>query len=81
MNTLAGIVLALIGALLGVAGFSLYQVTADIIAKGERLWGAGWLFLDISYKEAHLYQSYAIGAMAVGGVLLLSGFIIILRKR
>ena len=76
-----GFIAAIIGGLLGVAGFTLFQAASDVIARGEFLWGMGWLFLDINYSEASMYQMAGIAIMVVGGIILLFGLVTAFRKR
>ncbi len=80
MNVLSGIILAFIGGLLGAAGFYFYQSATQIINRGERLWGLGWFFEGLTQDQANLYQIGGIAGMVIGGIVILGGIIMMLRK-
>ena len=81
INVLGGVVVAIIGGVLGVAGFYFYQSASQVISRDERLWGLGWLVQNVSQEEANLYQIGGIAGMVVGGIIVLGGLILMMRRR
>ncbi|GAI19818.1 unnamed protein product [marine sediment metagenome] len=76
-----GIVVAILGGLLGVAGFFLYESSGEIISQGDMLWGLGWLFQSIDKADAHLYQMGGLAGMVVGFILVLFGLIYQMKRK
>ena len=76
-----GLVLAIAGAIIGVAGFFFFQNASETIAQGDFFFGLGWAFSDMSKETAVLYKYGGIAGMAVGGVMILAGLIQIFRNK
>lgn len=77
---LGNLIEALIGGLLGVLGFYLYQEAGHAIVIGESLFGFGWLAIDITREEAYAYQMGGIAFMVIGGILLFAALVSLVRK-
>lgn len=75
-----GLIVAIIGGLIAVAGFAVFDKANAIISQGETLWGLGWAFLDISESDANMYRIGGIAGMVVGGIIALGGLLSTLRK-
>ena len=80
MKELNGIIVAILGGVLGVAGYYFYESANRIISRGERLGGAGWFYEDITPDQALLFQIGGITGMVIGGIVILAGIIIMLRR-
>ena len=76
-----GILIAIIGGLLGVAGFFVYQSAVRIISQGDVLFGLGWLFTSIDRADAQAYQMGGLAAMVIGGILLIAGLINLAKSK
>jgi hypothetical protein len=76
MKTLGGALIAVLGALIGVAGFSLFQSASSTIAQGNRMWGMGWFFSNMSQSSAVMYRNWGIAGMVVGGIVLVIGLVL-----
>lgn len=75
-----GLVLAVIGGVAGSAGYWVYQRAGQVIARGERLWGLGWLGEQIGPEAASIYQLVGLAAMVTGGILMVVGLIYAVRR-
>jgi hypothetical protein len=79
MRTLGGALIAVLGALIGVAGFSLFQSANNTIMQGNRLWGMGWFFSNMSQSNADMYRNGGIAGMVIGGIILVIGLVVAFR--
>jgi len=79
MRTLGGALIAVLGAVIGVAGFSLLQSANSTISQGNRMWGMGWMFSNMSQSNAVMYRNYGIAAMVLGGIVLIIGLVVAFR--
>ena len=79
MRTLGGALIAVLGALIGVAGFSLFQSANNTIMLGNRLWGMGWFFSNMSQSNANMYRNGGIAGMVIGGIILVIGLVVAFR--
>ena len=79
MRTLGGALIAVLGALIGVAGFSLFQSANNTIMQGNRLWGMGWFFSNMSQRNANMYRNGGIAGMVIGGIILVIGLVVAFR--
>ena len=79
MRTLGGALIAVLGALLGVAGFSLFQSANSTIARGNRMWGMGWFFSNMSQSNADMYRNFGIAGMVLGGIVMVIGLVVAFR--
>ena len=79
MRTLGGTLIAVLGALIGVAGFSLFQSANNTIMQGHRFWGMGWFFSNMSQSDANMYRNSVIAGMVIGGIILVIGLVMAFR--
>ena len=79
MRTLGGAIIAVLGALIGVAGFSLFQSANSTISMGNRMWGMGWFFSNMSQSNAEMYRNWGIAGMVIGGIVLVIGLVLAFR--
>ena len=79
MRTLGGALVAVLGALIGVAGFSLFQSANSTILQGNRIWGMGWFFSNMSQSNADMYRNSGIAGMVIGGIILVVGLVVAFR--
>ena len=79
MKTLGVALIAILGAVIGIASFSLFQSANSAIAKGDRLWGLGWAFSDISQSNAVMYRNFGIAGIIVGVVVIIIGLVVAFR--
>ncbi len=79
MGIMGGALVAVLGVLLGVAGFSLFQSANNIISQGNGMWGMGWFFSDMSQSSAEMYRNFGIGGMVLGGIVLIVGLALAFR--
>ena len=79
MRTLGGALIAVLGALIGVAGFSLFQSANNTIMQGHRFWGMGWFFSNMSQSDANMYRNSGIAGMVIGGIILVIGLVVAFR--
>ena len=80
MKTLGGAIVAVLGAAIGVAGFSLFQSASSTITQGDRMWGMGWMFSNMSQSNAVMYRNYGIGVMVLGAIVLIIGLAMAFRS-
>ena len=79
MRTLGGALIAVLGALIGVAGFSLFQSANNTIMQGHRFWGMGWFFSNMSQSDANMYRNSGIAGMVIGGIILVIWLVMAFR--
>ena len=76
MNSRAGIIVAGIGLLIAAVSFYFYDAAGDVVTPDNVMWGLGRLFRDIDASDVRLLQRTGLIGMALGGVLLLGGLIL-----
>ena len=79
MRTLSGFIMAVIGAIIGVAGYGAYQSANNTISQGNSFWGLGWAFSSTSQSTANMYQLGGIAGMVIGGIILIMGLVVMSR--
>ena len=79
MRTLGGVLIAVLGALIGVAVFILFHSANNTIAQGHRFWGIGWFFSNMSQSNANMYRNSGIAVLVIGGIILVIGLVVAFR--
>jgi hypothetical protein len=79
MKTLGGALVAVLGAVIGFAGFSLFESANNTLSQGNRLWGMGWFFSSMTQSDAEMYRNGGIAAMVIGGIVLVIGLVLAFR--
>ena len=81
MNVRTGIIIAGIGLLMLVVSFYFFDAANHVITPQDVIWGLGHFFRDIDRSDIKLLESVGLVGMAIGGILMIGGLIIMYKHR
>ena len=80
MNTRTGVVMAGLGILIALVSFYFCDAAGDVVTPEDVIWGLGRFFRDIDRNDIKLMQRVGLVGVAIGGVLLLGGLTVIIKR-
>ena len=81
MNARTGVIMAGLGLLIMVVGFYFFDAAGNVVTPGDVVWGLGRFFRDIDRSDIRLMEMAGLVGVAIGGVLLLGGLTLMIRRR
>jgi putative membrane protein len=81
MGTLSKFSTAILGAIIVAAGLVPFWWATQVISEGNKFYGFGWENSSISQGAAAMYQAVGIAGLVFGGIILLIGLVVALRRK
>lgn len=81
MNSRTGGILFVLGILIALVSLYFYDATGDVVRPEDVIWGLGYLFRDIDASDIKLMQRIGLIGIVIGASLLLTGLVLMIRKK
>jgi len=81
MNARTGVILFGLGILITLVSLYFYDAAGDVVSPEDVIWGLGRWFRDIDESDIKLMQRIGVAGIVTGASFLLTGLILMIRRK